>query len=178
MDSYCPQARVRHDRLSHHHALLLLLLVAQLCPTLCDPVDYSMPGFPVLHHLWELAQTHFHWIKRCHPTISSSVVPFSSCFQSFPASETFLMYQLFISDGQRTGASASVLPMNIQGWLPLVLTGLISLQSKGCSRVFSNTIVKKHQFFNTQSSLFIIMILLQITIHAIHPGIVEWRFTH
>ena len=88
-----------------------------------------------------------------HPTISSSVVPFSSCFQSFPASGSFTMSQLFTSGGQSIGASASVLLMNIQGWFPLGLTGLISLQSKGVSRVFSNTTVWKHQFLGAQLSL-------------------------
>ena len=90
-----------------------------------------------------------------HPTISSSVIPFSSCLQSFPASGSFLMSQLFESGGQSMGASAStsVLPMKIQDWFPLGLTGLISLQSKGLSRVFSNTTVQKHQFFSTQPSL-------------------------
>ena len=76
----------------------------------------------------------------CHPTILSSVVPFSSCLKSFPASGSFLMSQFFTSGGQNIGASASVLPMNIQDWFPLVLTALISLQSKGLSRVFSNTL--------------------------------------
>ena len=91
----------------------------------------------------------------CHPTIVSSVAPFSSCFQSFPASGSFPVSRLFTSSGQRIGASvsASVLPMNIQGWFPLGLTGLISLQSKGLSRVFSSTTVQKHQFFSTQPSL-------------------------
>ena len=90
----------------------------------------------------------------CHPTISSSVIPFSSCSQSFPASGSFQMSQLFASGGQSIGASASALifSMNIQGWFPLGLTGLISLQSKGPSRVFSNTTVQKHQFFSTQPS--------------------------
>ena len=94
----------------------------------------------------------------CHPTISSSVIPFSSCPQSFPASGSFPMNQLFTSDGQSIGASssASVLPMNIQGWFPLGLTDLISLQSKGLSRVFSNTTVQKHQFFGSQPSLWFI----------------------
>ena len=87
-----------------------------------------------------------------HPTISSSVVPFSSCPQSFPESGSFQMSQLFTSGGQSIEASASVFPMNIQGWFPLGLTGLISLQSKGLSRVFSNTTVQKHQFFGTQPS--------------------------
>ena len=86
----------------------------------------------------------------CHPTISPSVVPFSSCCQSFPASESFQMSQLFTSGGQNIGvsASASVLPMNIQDWFPSGWTGWISLQSKGLSRVFSNITVQKHQFFN------------------------------
>ena len=84
-----------------------------------------------------------------HPIISSSVLPFSSCPQSFPASGFFSMSQLFVLVGRsiRASASASVLPVNIWGWFPLGLTGLISLQSKGLSRVFSNTTVQKHQFF-------------------------------
>ena len=91
----------------------------------------------------------------CHPTISSSVDPFSSCLQSFPASGSFPMSQFFASGGQsiRILASASVLPMNIQDWFPLRLTGWISLQSKGSSRVFSNTTIQKHQFFGAQPSL-------------------------
>ena len=89
----------------------------------------------------------------CHQTISSSVIPFSSCLQSFPASGSFQMSQLFASGGQNIGASESVLLMNIQGWFPLWLTGLTSLQSKRLSRVFSNTTVQKHQFFCTQLSL-------------------------
>ena len=88
----------------------------------------------------------------CHPIISSSVIPFSSCLQSFPASESFLMSQFFASGGQSIEASASVLPMNIQEWFPLGLTGLIS-QFKGLSRVFSSTTVEKHQFFSAQLSL-------------------------
>ena len=89
----------------------------------------------------------------CHPTFTSSVVPFSSCLQSFPASGSFLMSQPFTSGGQSTRASAPVLPMNIQDLFPLGLTGLISLQSKGHSRVFSNITVQKHQFFGAQLSL-------------------------
>ena len=91
----------------------------------------------------------------CHPTISSSVIPFFSCLQSFSASGSFLMSQLFKSGGQSIGASASasVFPMNIQSWFLLGLTGLISFLSKGLSRVFSNTTVWKHQFFGVQSSL-------------------------
>ena len=88
----------------------------------------------------------------CHPAISSSVVPFFSCLQSFRALGSFQMSQLFASDGRSTAVSASVsvLPMNIQDWLPLGWTGWISLQFKGLSRVFSNTTVQKHQFFGAQ----------------------------
>ena len=91
----------------------------------------------------------------CHPTISSSLVPFSFCLQSFPASGSFQMSQFFTSGGQsiEVSASASVLPMNTQDWSPLGWTGWISLQSKGLSRVFSNTTVQKHQFFGAQLSL-------------------------
>ena len=91
----------------------------------------------------------------CHPIIPSSVTPFFSCPQSFPASGSFPLSWLFASGGQNIGASASasVLPMNIQGWFPLGLTGLISLQSKGFSRVFSSTTVQKLHFFSTQPSL-------------------------
>ena len=95
------------------------------------------------------------WSRWCHPTISSSVVPFSSCLQSFPASGSFPMSQLFASGGQSIGvsASASVLPMKTQDWSPLGWTGWISLQSKGLSKVFSNATVQKHQFFGAQLSL-------------------------
>ena len=90
----------------------------------------------------------------CHPTISSSVIPFSSFLQSFPASESFSMSQLFTSGSQSVGVSAStsLLPMNTQDWSPLEWTGWISLPSKGLSRIFSNTTVQKHQFFGTQLS--------------------------
>ena len=93
-----------------------------------------------------------HW---CHPTILSSATLFSSCFQSFPASESFLMSWFFTAGGQSNGTSAyaSVLSMNIQGWSPLGLTDLISLQSKGLSRIFSTTTVWKHQFFGAQPCL-------------------------
>ena len=93
--------------------------------------------------------------RWCHPTISSSIVPFLSCPQSFPASGSFQMSQFFTSDGQSTGVSAStsILPMNTQDWSPLEWTGWISLQSKRLSRVFSNTTVQKHLFFGTQLSL-------------------------
>ena len=91
----------------------------------------------------------------CHPTISCSVVPFSSHIQCFPASGSFQMSHLFASSGQSIGVSASksLLPMNIQDWFPLGWTGWISLQSKGLSRVFTNITVQKHQFFGAQLSL-------------------------
>ena len=94
------------------------------------------------------------WSWWCHPTISSSIVPFSSCLQSFPAIGSFPMNQLFTSGGQSIGVSAlaSVLPKKSQGWSPSEWTSWISLQSKGLSRVFSNTTVQKHQFFGAQPS--------------------------
>ena len=128
--------------------------VTQSCPTLCNPMNRSTPGLPVHHQLLEFTQTHVQSSQWCHPAISSSVVPFSSCPQSLPASGSFPMNQLFAWGGQSLGvsASASVLPMNTQDKSPLEWTGWISLPSKGLSRVFSNTIVQKHQFFCAQPS--------------------------
>ena len=128
--------------------------VAESCQILCDPMDCSTPGFSVLPYLLEFAQTDVHWVGDAIQT-SHPLSPFSSCLQYFPASGSFPMSQLFTSGGQSIGASAlaSVLPMNIQGWSPLGLTGLISLLSKGLSRVFSKTTVQKHQFFGAQPSL-------------------------
>ena len=102
-------------------------------------MDCSISGFPVHHQLLELIQTHVHRVGDVHPTILSSVILFSSCLQSFPASGSFPMIQFFASAGQSIGvtASASVLPMNIQDWFPLQWTCWISLQSKGLSKVFS-----------------------------------------
>ena len=122
--------------------------VSQLCLTLCDPMNHSTPGLPV-HRKLPCASS-----RWCHPTISSSVIPFSSCPQSLPASGSFSMSQLFTWGSQSIGvsASASVLPMNTQDWSALGWTGWISLQSKGLSRVFSNTTVQKHQFFGAQLS--------------------------
>ena len=107
-------------------------------------MDYSMPGFPVLHHLSEFADS-CPLSQWCHPTVSSSVTSLFSCPQSFPSWGSFPMIRFFISGGQsiRASASALVLPMNSQGWFPLGLTGLLSLQYKGLSRVFSNTTVQK-----------------------------------
>ena len=104
------------------------IVIVQSCLTLCDTMDCSMPGFPVLHYLLEFAQNHVHWVSDAIQW-SHSVTLFSCCPQSLPASESFLMSQLFASCGQiiGTSASASVLPTNIQGGFPLALTGLILL---------------------------------------------------
>jgi len=128
--------------------------VPESYPTLWDLMDCSVPGFPVLHYLPELVQTHVHWIddaiQPSHP-----LSPSSPPALIFPCVRIFLISRLFTSVGESIEAlaSASVLPMNIQGWFPLGFTGLISLLSKGLSRVFSNTTVQKHQFFGTQLSL-------------------------
>ena len=123
--------------------------VVQLHMTLWDPMDYSTPGFPIHHQLPEFTQTHVRPVGDGHPTISSSVIPFSSCLQSFSASGSFQMGQFFTSGGQSIGVSASapVFPMNIQDWFLLGWTSWISLQSKELSRTFSNTTVQKHRFF-------------------------------
>ena len=128
--------------------------VAQSCPTLCDPMNCSTPGLPV-HHQLSVYPNSCPLSWWCHPTIPSPVIPFSSCPQSFPASGSFPMSQLFASGGQSIGVSAStlVLPVNTQDWSPLGWTGWISLQSKGLSTVFSNTTVQKHQFLSAQLSL-------------------------
>ena len=128
--------------------------VSQTCPTLCSPMDYSTAGFPVHHQLPELAQTHVHRvsdaIQPCHPLLSSSPPAFN-----LSQHQGLFQCQFFTSSGQSIGASASasVLPVNIQGLFPLEWTDLISLQSTGLSRVFSNIIVQKHQFFGAQLSL-------------------------
>ena len=110
--------------------------VAQLCPTLCNPMNCSAPGLPAHHRLPEFNQTHVPSSRWCHPAISSTVIPFSSCPQTLPSSGFFPMSQLFASGGQSIGVSSSisVLPVNTQGWSPLGWTGWISLQSKGLSR--------------------------------------------
>ena len=141
-------------KLRYHLHSVQLSLVAQLCPNLCNPMNCSTPRLPCPSPTPKACSNSRPSNWWCHPTNSSSVVPFS-CIQSFPASGSFQMSQFFPSDGQSIGtsASASVLPMNIQDWFPLGLTGLISWQSKGLSRVFSNTTVQKHQFFGIQLSL-------------------------
>ena len=128
--------------------------VAQLCLILRPHgLQHARPPYPSPTPRADPNSCPLSW--WCHPTISSSVVPCSSCLQSFPASESFQMSQLFAIGGQGIGvsASASVIPMNIQDCFPLGWTGLISLLSKGLSRVFYNTTVQKHQFFRAQLSL-------------------------
>ena len=135
--------------------LLLCFVVHWLsCVWFCNTMDCSMPGFPGLHYLPRFAQTHVHWIsdaiQTSHPLLPPSLPSiFPSIMDFSPVS------RLFASGGRSIGASASasVLPMNTQGWFPLGLTGLISLLSKGLARVFSNTTVWKHQFFGAQPSL-------------------------
>ena len=119
-----------------------------------QPMNCSTPDFSVLHCLLEFAQTHVHWVSDAMQP-SASVIPFSFCLQSFPASGSFPIGWLFASGSQSIGvsASASVLPMSIQGWFPLGLAGLIYLLRKGPSRVFSNTTIWKHQFVHAQLSL-------------------------
>ena len=131
---------------------IVLSSVAQSYPTLCDPMNQSMPGLPVHHQLPEFTQTHVHRvgdaIQPCHPLSSPSPAPNPCQHQSLFQS------QLFTWGGQSIGVSAlaSVLPMNTQDWSPKGWTGWISSRSKGLSRVFSNTAVQKHQFFSTQLS--------------------------
>ena len=139
-------------------------------------MDCSTPGFPVHHHSSTCSNSHpSKW--WCHATISSSLIPFSSCLPSFLASGSFPMSQFFILGGQsiEASASASVLSMNSKDWFPLELTGWISLKSKGLSRVFSNTTVQKCQFFSTQ---------LPFTVQHSHPyrttgktiALTRWNF--
>ena len=129
--------------------------VTQSCSTVCDPGDYSMTVFPVLHYLPEFAQTHVHWdsdaIQPSHPLSPPSSLALNPIIRVFPNE------LIFASGSQSIGVSASalVLPMNIQSWFPLGLTGLIFLLSRGLSRVFSSTIVQKHQFFGAQPSLWV-----------------------
>ena len=128
--------------------------VTQSCPALCNPMNRSTPGLPVHHHLPEFIQTHVHRVRDAiqpsHP-LSSPSPPTPN---HPPASDSFPMSQLFTRGGQSTGVSAlaSFLPKKSQGWSPSGWTSWISSQSKGLSRVFSNTTVQKHQFFGAQLS--------------------------
>ena len=144
-----------------HSAFIYVLIyiqfssVAHSCPTLFDPMNRSQHARPPCPSPTPGVHPNSRPSGRwCHPAVSSSVVPFSSCPQSLPAPGSFPMSQLFAWGGQSIGVSAlaSVLPRKTQDWSPLEWTGWISLQSKGLSRVFSNTTVQKHQFFSTQLS--------------------------
>ena len=133
--------------------ITVVLSVTKSCPTLCDPMNCSTPGFPVLHHLPELAQTHVHWVSDAiHP--SHPLTPSSSAI-NLSASGTHPMSRLFWLDEENTGVStpASILTMNIHGQFPLRLTGLISLLSKGLSGIFFSTIVQRHWWFDITPSL-------------------------
>ena len=129
--------------------------VTQSCLTLCNPMDCSTPGLPVHHQLPKFTQTHVHWVGDAIQPSCPLSSPSPPAFNLFQHQCPFLISQFFASGGQSIGASASasVLSMNIQDRFPLLLTGLISLKSKGLSRVFSSTKVQKHQFFSTQLSL-------------------------
>ena len=144
-----------HSQKYNEYSLIRISSVTQSCLTLCNPMNHSNARPPCPSRTPGVHPNPCPLSRWCHPTISSSVIPFSSCPQSFPASGSFPMSQLFASGGQSIGvaASKSVLPMNTKDWSPLGWTGWISLQSKGFSRVFSNTAVQKHQFFGTQLSL-------------------------
>ena len=128
---------------------------AQLCLTLSDPMSCSTPGLPVHHQLQKLIQAPVHWVSDAIQPSHALSSPSPSCPQSFPASGYFQMSQFFKSGGQSFGVSASisVLPMITQDWSPLGWTGWISLQSKGFSRIYSNTTGQKNQFFGAQISL-------------------------
>ena len=162
---HCPRISLHFAYLSTFHPHLwqswIILLfpyccsVTQLCLTLCHFMNCRMPSFPVLHHLLEFAQTHVYWASDAIQPTYPLLPTFFSCPQSFLASGSFPVSQLFASGGHSIGtsASASIFPKNIHGWFPLRLTGLISLQSKGLSGVFSSTTIRKHQFFTAQPSL-------------------------
>ena len=123
--------------------------------TLFDPMDCSTPGFPILYYCLEFPRTHVHFVSDAIQPSHPLLTPFSYCPPSFPASGFCTVCCLLASAGQSTGAlaSVSVLPKNIQGWFLLVLTGLISLLSKGLSTVLSSTTIQKHQSFGVHPSL-------------------------
>ena len=136
---------------------VFIVLVVQLLNRVClwNPMDWSLPGSSVLHCLLKFAQIHVHWVSGAIQP-SYTVTRFSSWPWYFPAPGSFPMSWFFVSGGQSIGASApaTVFPVNNQGWFPLRLTDWLSLQSKGPSRVFSNTTVQKHLFFGALSSIF------------------------
>ena len=126
-------------------------LVAQSCPTLCDPMDFNTPGFPVLHQLPELGQTHVHW--WCHPTTSSSIIPFSSCLQSFPASGSFQMSQLFAWGPKYWSFSFSMSPSNeYSGLISFRVDWFDLLAVQGTLKSLLQNHIWKHRFFRAQPS--------------------------
>ena len=128
--------------------------VAQSCPTLCDPLNHSMPGLPVHHQLPEFTQTHVHWVgDAIQPSHPLSPSPPALSLSQHRGLFQWVSFSHQVAEVLGVSASASVLPVNTQGWSPLGWTGWISLQSKGLSRVFSNTTVQKHQFLGAQLSL-------------------------
>ena len=135
--------------------LALLLFSCSVVSDSSQPCGLQHPRLPCPSSSPRACSNSYPSSRWCHSAVSSSVVPFFSCLQSFPASQSLLMSWLCASGGQSIGVSvsASVLPMNIQDWFRLGLTGFISLQSKGFSKVFSSTTVQKHQFFSAQTSL-------------------------
>ena len=144
---------IKHMKQCSASLVLQFSSVVQSCPTL-QPQELQHARPPCLSPTPAVHPNSCPSCRWCHPAILSSVIPFSSCPQSLPVSESFPMSQLFVWGGQSIGVSAlaSVLPKNTQDWSPLGWTGWISLQSKGLSRVFSNTTVPKHQFFSAQLS--------------------------
>ena len=137
-----------------HESAVQFSSVAQSCPALCDPMDCSMPGFPVHHQLLDFTQTHVHWVGDA-TQLSHLSSPSSPTFNLFPISGSFPMSQFFTSGGQsiEVSASASILPVNIQDWFPLGWTGGISFLSKGNSRVFSNTTIQKIKYYYSHFKL-------------------------
>ena len=137
------------------NSIALTLHFAKSCPTICDPMDCSTPGFPIFHYLLQFVQTHVHWVCIAFNHLILCPEPCTSCSQSFPASGSLPISWLFPSGGQSIGGSAAIsgFPMNIQGWFPLWSAGWFSLQSKGLSRVFFSNTIWKHQSFSAQLSL-------------------------
>ena len=152
-ESMSPAWQVDSSPLSHQGCLILRCCcsVTKSYPTPCNPIDCSMPGFPVLHCLLEFPQTHVHWVDDAIQPSRPLSTPSPLILNLSYPSGSFPIRQIFASGSQIIGASASVLPMNIQYWFPLVLIGSISLLSKGLSGVFSITRIWKHQFFSAPS---------------------------
>ena len=148
------------------HWLCCCCSVAQSCVTLCDLMNCSTPGFPVLHHPGACPNS-CPLSPWYHPTLSSSVIPFSSCLQSFPASGSFPMSQFFASGDQRIGASASVFPVNIQGWFPLRLTGLTSCCPRDSQESSPTSQLKASVLQCSAFFIFQLVLLLNYFFHSV-----------